>query len=179
MRLKEHYQKHILPELNTELKIDNVQAVPRLSKVVVNVGFGRQAKEKAFVDAVGAGLTRITGQKAMFTKAKKSISSFKIRQGMVIGASVTLRGERMYDFIEKLVNVTFPRVRDFRGLSDKGVDRTGNLTVGLREHLPFPEVKADEVDNVFGLEVCLSSTARTREQGLALYRKLGFPFKTN
>jgi len=146
---------------------------------VVNVGFGRHVKEKAHIDSVIAGLTRITGQKPIQTKAKKAISAFKIKDGMIIGACVTLRGARMYDFVNKLINVTFPRVRDFRGISDKGVDRKGNLTIGFREHLPFPEIKADEVENIFGLEICLATTAKTREEGLEFFRLLGIPFKTN
>jgi len=177
MRLKEQYKKNILPALKKELNIKNDLDAPRLEKVVLNVGFGRHMKEKAYIDAVISGLTRITGQKPVLTKARKSISSFKIREGNIIGASVTLRGARMYDFVEKLVNVSFPRVRDFRGVSDKSVDRTGNLTVGFKEHLSFPEIKVDEVENVFGLEICLATSAKNRAEGLELFKLLGFPFK--
>lgn len=177
MRLKEKYTKEIVPKLKEKFGYKNNLAVPKLEKVVVNVGFGRHAKEKAYIDNVVDALARITGQRPVLTKAKKSISSFKIRQGMTIGAKVTLRGQRMYDFVEKLIHISFPRIRDFRGISEKSVDPSGNLTVGFREHLAFPEIKADEVENVFGLEVCLVTTAKTREEGLELFRLLGFPFK--
>ena len=177
MRLQEQYKKEIIPGLKEKFGYKNNLQVPRVTKVTINVGFGRQTKEKAFIDNVVDGLTRITGQKPILTKAKKTISSFKIRQGMIIGACVTLRGARMYDFLEKLINVSFPRVRDFRGISDKGVDRNGNMTVGFKEHLSFPEIKTDDVENVFGLEICLSTTAKTRAEGLELFRFMGFPFK--
>ena len=113
------------------------------------------------------------------TKAKKSISAFKVREGMVIGAVATMRGDRMYDFVEKLVNISFPRVRDFRGISDKGVDRSGNMTVGLKDYSCFPELKAEDIDQVYGLEICLNTNAKTREEGLALFTAFGFPFKKN
>jgi large subunit ribosomal protein L5 len=177
MRLKEKYTKEIIPKLKEKFGYKNNLAVPKLEKVVVNVGFGRHAKEKAYIDNVLDALARITGQKPVLTKAKKSISSFKIREGMTIGAKVTLRGQRMYDFVEKLIHISFPRVRDFRGISEKSVDPSGNLTVGFREHLAFPEIKVDEVENIFGLEVCLVTTANRREEGLELFRQLGFPFK--
>ncbi|HOZ56073.1 MAG: 50S ribosomal protein L5 [Parcubacteria group bacterium ADurb.Bin316] len=179
MKLQEKYKKEIGPKLKEKFGYKNIMATPKLDKIVVNVGFGRHVKEKAHIDSVIAGLTRITGQKPIQTKAKKAISAFKIKDGMIIGACVTLRGARMYDFVNKLINVTFPRVRDFRGISDKGVDRKGNLTIGFREHLPFPEIKADEVENIFGLEICLATTAKTREEGLEFFRLLGIPFKTN
>lgn len=177
MELQEIYKKNIASKLKEQFGYKNNLEAPRLKKVVINVGFGRRMKEKAFIDAVAAGLTRLSGQKPILTKAKKSISSFKIREGNVIGACVTLRGARMYDFVHKLINITFPRVRDFRGINEKGVDRTGNLTIGIREHIAFPEISADEVENVFGLEVCLASSAKTKAEGLAFYKLIGFPFK--
>jgi large subunit ribosomal protein L5 len=177
MRLKEYYEKKVVPEMKKEIGYPNRMAVPRLIKVVVNVGFGRQAKEKAVIDRIAAGLRNITGQKPIMTKAKKSISAFKVREGMVIGAMVTLRGQRMYDFTEKLTKITFARVRDFRGLDPKAVDNKGNLTVGIKEHLSFPEIKAEEVENTYGLEVSIATTAKTRADGLALFTHLGFPFK--
>jgi len=155
----------------------NDMLVPRLDKVVLNVGFGHHAKEKEYMTSVGNVLAKIAGQKPVFTAAKKSISAFKIRDGLIIGAKVTLRGQQMYDFIDKLVNITFPRVRDFRGISEKAVDRTGNLTVGFKEYTCFPEIRVEEVDNIFGLEVCISSSAKNYETGVELYRQLGFPFK--
>ena len=177
MNLQEQYKKQIVPELKKKFALKNVFQVPRIQKVVINSGFGRQYKDKQYVDAVIDGLTRISGQKPVLNKAKKSISAFKIREGNVIGASVTLRGRRMYDFLEKLIHATFPRVRDFRGIGNQGIDVKGNLTIGFKEHLPFPEIKADEVENVFGLEICLPTTAKNREQGLELFKLLGFPFK--
>ncbi|MCX6796519.1 MAG: 50S ribosomal protein L5 [Candidatus Falkowbacteria bacterium] len=177
MRLQAKYKKEIIPKLKKEFNYSNNLAVPKLVKIVVNVGFGRHAKEKAYIDNVIAGLTGITGQQPIQTKAKKAVSAFKIREGMIIGACVTLRSARMYDFLEKLINITFPRVRDFRGIPEKGVDRQGNLTIGFREHLPFPEIKSDEVENIFGLEICLATNAKNRAEGLELFRFLGIPFK--
>ncbi|NTW22815.1 50S ribosomal protein L5 [Candidatus Falkowbacteria bacterium] len=178
MRLQERYKKEILPSLQKEFGIKNILATPRLVKVVLNVGVGRQTKEQAFVDNVEKTLTRITGQKPVKTKARKSIASFKVREGQIIGLKVTLRGQRMYDFLEKLVSVSFPRIRDFRGISDKMVDKQGNMTIGFKEHTAFPEVRAEDIDNVHGLEICIDTTAENRETGLALFRALGFPFKT-
>lgn len=177
MRLKEQYQKKIVPALKEELGIKNNMLVPRLTKVVLNVGFGRHFKEKEYISDIDNSLLKIAGQKAVMTKAKKSISAFKIREGLVIGAKVTLRGQRMYDFVEKLVNITFPRVRDFRGISAKAIDRAGNITIGFKDHTPFPEIKVEEINNIFGLEVCLSTNAKNAQEGLALFRALGFPFK--
>lgn len=177
MRLKEKYKKEILPELKKQFNLKNDMEAPKVEKVVLNVGFGRHTKEKAYISNVVDSLTRMAGQKPVLTKARKSIASFKVREGMTIGASVILRGDRMYDFLDKLVNATFPRVRDFRGLDDKSIDRNGNYTIGIKEHLAFPEIKADEVENVFGLEVCIATKAKNREEGLALFKLMGFPFK--
>jgi len=177
MRLQERYKKEILPNLQKEFGIKNVLATPSMVKVVLNVGVGRQTKEQAFIDNVEKTLTRITGQRPVKTKARKSIASFKVREGQIIGLKVTLRGQRMYDFVEKLVSVSFPRIRDFRGISDKMIDKQGNLTIGFKEHTAFPEVKAEEIDNVHGLEICINTTAKNRETGLALFKQLGFPFK--
>ena len=178
MRLKELYKKKITPELKKKFGYKNDRQVPCLTKAVINVGVGRQTKDNAYIDAVASVLARITGQRPIRTQAKKSISSFKIREGNIVGVCVTVRKDRMYDFVEKLVNVTFPRVRDFRGISEKNVDRNGNLTVGFREHLAFPEIGADEVDNIFGMEISLATTAKTRDEGLELFRLMGFPFKS-
>jgi len=177
MRLKEKYRKQIAPQLKKQFSLDNDFLVPRLDKVVLNVGFGHHAKEREYIKAVAADLAQISGQQPVLTKAKKSISAFKVREGMVIGARVTLRGQRMYDFVEKLVNITFPRVRDFRGLSKKIVDKTCNMTIGFKEHTSFPEIKIENVDNIYGLEVSLGTTANNQEQGLEFFRQLGFPFK--
>lgn len=177
MRLKERYKKEIVPQLKKDLGLTNGLLVPRLLKVVINVGFGKHGNEKEFMAGVAKTLTAISGQKPVFTKSKKSISAFKLREGMTIGAMVTLRGDRMYDFLDKLINVTFPRVRDFRGLDDKAIDKTGNFSIGFKENSAFPEMKAEDIDNIHGLEVVISSTAKNREDGLALYNAIGFPFK--
>lgn len=177
MRLNEIYKKEIIKRLKEKFGYKNVMQAPRLEKVVINVGFGRHAKEKAYIASVVEGLTAISGQKPMLTKARQSVSAFKIREGMTIGCAVILRGARMYDFIEKLVNVTYPRVRDFRGISESHVDRNGNMTVGFKEHTAFPEIKVDDVENTYGLEVCLATSAKTKEEGLELFKLLGFPFK--
>lgn len=177
MRLKEKYQKEIVPALKKELDVKNNMLVPRVTKVTLNVGFGRHFKEKDYIADVEKGLLEMTGQKPVMNKAKKSISAFKIREGQVIGAKVTLRGNRMYDFMEKLVNITFPRVRDFRGITTKGIDENGNMTVGFKEHVSFPEIKVEEINNIFGLEVSLTTNTTNRESGLMLFQKLGFPFK--
>jgi large subunit ribosomal protein L5 len=177
MRLQEKYKKEIAGALKEKFSYKNVMEIPKMTQVVLNVGIGRHTKEQAYVDNVVRTLTSITGQKPVLTKAKKSISSFKVREGQVIGVKVSLRGARMYDFIEKLVNVSFPRIKDFRGISDKMMDRTGNLTIGFKEHSAFPEIKVDDLENVHGLEICISTTATNRESGLELFRLLGFPFK--
>lgn len=175
--LRAHYQKDIVPKLKEQLGLANALQVPKILKVTLNVGVGKSLKEPNFIATVEDSLTRISGQKPIRTKAKKSIASFKIREGLVIGLAVTLRKERMYDFLEKLIAVTLPRVRDFRGLDAKAIDKQGNLTIGFRENLPFPEIKSDEIERVHGLEVCISTNARSRDAGLALFTLLGVPFK--
>ena len=177
MKLKEKYQKEIIPKLKEKFDYSNIFLVPKVEKVIINVGFGRHNKEKDYIANVEKTLTKISGQKPVFTKAKKSIASFKIREGMIIGAMVTLHGHRMYDFLDKLVNISFPRVRDFRGISEKSVDKQGNLSIGFKENTAFPEVKIDDINNIHGLEVVIHSTAENKEEGLELFRLLGFPFK--
>ncbi len=177
MKLQELYKKKIIPKLKEKFGYKNIFEVPKMNKVVINVGVGKHSKEKAYIDNVVDNLTKISGQKPVLTKAKKAISSFKIREGMIMGVVVILRGKRMYDFVEKLVNISFPRVKDFRGISEKHVDNQGNLTVGFKEHISFPEIKADEVDNIHGLEISIATSASTREEGLELFKLVGFPFK--
>lgn len=179
MRLKERYNQEIVPALMKHFSYGNPMLAPKMTSVVLNVGFGKQAKEKEVADSVVHTLTKISGQKPVLTKSKKSISAFKVRQGMVIGAKVTLRSKRMYDFVEKLVNITFPRVRDFRGINPNSIDEHGNLTVGFKENLPFPEIRPEDVAYIHGLEVTLTTNAKSREAGLELFRLLGFPFKQN
>jgi large subunit ribosomal protein L5 len=175
-RLQAKYKKEILPQLKQELHYKNDFVVPRLEKVVVNVGFGSKAKEGKYQEAIENTLQRITGQKPSATQAKKSISNFKLRAGTVVGMKVTLRRQRMYEFVDKLINVTLPRVRDFRGLRPTLVDANGNLNIGFKEHLVFPEIRSDEVEQVHGLEVTVVSTAKTKDEGYKLFALLGFPF---
>ncbi|MCX6792775.1 MAG: 50S ribosomal protein L5 [Candidatus Falkowbacteria bacterium] len=177
MRFNELYQKQVRPALKKEFSYKSDLAIPRITKVSLNVGVGRFTKDKAYVDGVVNTLTRISGQKPVLTKSRKSISAFKVREGQIVGVAVNLRGARMFDFLEKLINITFPRVRDFRGIDAKIIDRTGNMSIGFREHIAFPEVKADEIDNVHGLQITISTTAKTREEGFELFKLLGFPFK--
>lgn len=179
MSLKAKYQKEVVPQLKERFGYKNNLLVPRIQKVVINVGFGKHAKEKEAIGLIEKALTKISGQKPVMTKAKKSVSAFKLRQGQIIGAVATLRGERMYDFVDKLVNVTFPRVRDFRGISDHGVDSTGNITIGFKDYSAFPELRPEDVDTVYGLELSINTSAKNREEGLALFTALGFPFKKN
>lgn len=177
MRLKELYKKEIIPKMKEKFSYKNILLVPKLDKVVINVSFGGHSKDKSFIENIEKNLAKITGQKLILTKAKKSISAFKIREGNIIGAKVTLRGNRMYDFVEKLINITFPRVRDFRGINKKSVDGAGSLTIGFQEHLAFPEIRSDDVENIHGLEVSILTTAATREEALELFKLMGFPFK--
>lgn len=174
--LYEQYKKEVVPALQKELGYKNVMQVPRLKKVVVNAGIGRFVKEANFIDTVEKNITRITGQKPIRTRAKKAISNFKIRQGQEIGVTVTLRGARMYQFLEKLTRVTFPRVRDFHGISDKGFDKQGNYTIGFKETVAFPEIKMDELDKMHGLQVIVNTSAKSKAEGRALLSHLGFPF---
>jgi len=177
MNLKEIYQKKIIPELKKEFGYKNDMQVPKLDKVVLNVGLGKGLKDANFTENVESTLSRITGQKALQTKAKKSISNFKIRQGMIIGLKVTMRGKRMWDFVEKLIKITLPRVRDFRGLELKSLDKKGNLNIGIKENLAFPEIKADEIEKLHGLEIAVVTTAKSKAEGQSLLSALGFPFK--
>lgn len=177
MRLQDSYQKEIIPKLKEKFGYKNIFQIPRMEKVVINVGVGRHAKDKGFVENVENTLTKISGQKPVMNKAKKSISSFKIREGMVVGVSVVLRKKKMYDFIEKLINVSLPRIRDFRGIDEKVIDLQGNLNIGFKEHLSFPEIKVDEAENVHGLEITVVTNTKSREAGVELFKLLGFPFK--
>lgn len=174
--LYEKFKKEIVPALQKQLGYKNVMQVPKITKIVINSGVGRFVKESGFIDNVEKTLTKITGQKPVRTKAKKAISNFKIREGQEIGVMVTLHGKRMYDFLEKLLRVTFPRVRDFHGISAKGFDNQGNYTFGFKENIAFPEVKMEEIEKVHGLELVFVTTAKNREAGKALLTGLGFPF---
>ncbi|MFA6271841.1 MAG: 50S ribosomal protein L5 [Patescibacteria group bacterium] len=175
--LKEKYNKEIAPALMEKLGYKNAMAVPKIDKVTLNVGVGRAINDPKFLDVVKHNLERITGQKPVFTKSKKSISNFKIRAGMTVGIMVTLRGDRMYDFLTKLIYISLPRVRDFRGIPKKSVSDKGSLSIGFVEHTVFPEIHPDEIEAIHGLEVNISTTAKTKEEGLALFTLLGLPFQ--
>jgi len=178
--LKTRFNKEIAPELKKTLNLKNVMAVPKITKVTLNVGLGTYLKthNKDYSNVV-ENLTKISGQKPVLTKAKKAISNFKTRKDEIIGIKVTLRGNRMYDFLNKLINITFPRVRDFRGISPKSFDGQGNYSVGFKEHMVFPEISPDDVMKIHGVEICISTTAKDNEQGLELLKAFGFPFKTS
>lgn len=171
------YKQTVVPALKSEGGYKNVMQVPKIKKVVLNVGYGRHAKDKQYIERVEKTLTLVTGQKPVRNKATKSISNFKIRQGMEIGSSVTLRGDRMYNFLYRLINLTFPRVRDFRGLSPKSFDKQGNYALGLKEQLAFPEISGEAADAIHGLQIIVSTSAKTQKEGFALLEKIGFPFK--
>ncbi len=177
MSFKDTYHKEIKPKLSAELKIENVMEIPKVTKIVLNVGAGEAVSNKGAIDKIYEQLTLIAGQKPVVTKARKSISAFKIRMGLPIGVKVTLRGERMYSFMEKFVKVVIPRLRDFRGISDKSVDQNGNLNIGLGEQTLFPEIDFDKIDKIRGLEITLVSNAGNRERGKKLFELLGIPFK--
>jgi large subunit ribosomal protein L5 len=166
----------IRPELIKELGISNVMALPRITKVVVNSGVGK-AKDKKRNELVANRIAKITGQKPAMRGAKQSIATFKVRQGDIVGVSVTLRGDRMYAFLDKLINVAVPRMRDFRGLNIESVDEIGNLTLGFKEHVIFPETSDEEIKDVFGFAISIVTTAKTKKEAQALFRLLGFPFK--
>lgn len=176
-RLQENYEKKVIPALQKELGVANVHALPRLMKVVLNVGVGQSARDPKLTDNVIHSLERIAGQKPVVTKARKSISNFKIRKGMGIGVMVTLRGRRMYDFIDKLVNVALPRVRDFQGLKTASFDGQGNYTIAFKEHNVFPEISADTMETLHGLEVTICTAAGNKQESAALLKHLGFPFR--
>lgn len=176
-RLKEVYTKEIIPQLMKEFGYKNVMQVPKLEKIVVNMGLGEAIQNVKILDSAAEEISSITGQKAVITKAKKSIASFKLRQGMPIGCMVTLRKERMYEFLDRLMNISLPRVRDFKGVSAKGFDGRGNYSLGIKEQLIFPEIDYDKVDKVKGLNISIVTTAKTDEEGRALLKILGMPFR--
>ncbi len=176
-RLKERYEREVRPRLMTELGFRNVMEVPRLTKIVVNCGVGKATQQASLLEGAVADLTVITGQKPLVTKAKKSIAGFKLRQGSPIGAKVTLRGARMWEFFDRLVSLAIPRIRDFRGLSPTSFDGRGNYTFGVSEQLIFPEIDYDKIDTVRGMDITICTTARTDDEARALLAALGFPFR--
>lgn len=176
-RLQQKYDKDVAPALMAQFGLKNTMAVPKVTKVVLNVGLKQGLKDPKYVDAAERTLTKISGQKPVKTLAKKSISNFKIRQGMVVGMMVTMRGRRMYDFLDKLINLTLPRVRDFRGVNSKSMDARGNISLGFKEFIAFPEIKPEDTDVIHGLEISIVTDARTKERGLALLKGLGIPLQ--
>lgn len=176
-RLKDRYQKEVAPAIAKEFGIKNPMAIPRVQKVVLNMGMGEAIANAKILDTAADELRAITGQKPVITKAKKSIASFKLRQGMPIGVMVTLRGDRMYEFLDRLVSIALPRVRDFRGVSPKAFDGRGNYTIGVREQLIFPEIDFNKVDKLRGMNISIITTARNDEQARALLKGLGMPFR--
>lgn len=176
-RLREKYVKEIVPNMQKKFNYKSVMQVPKLDKIVINIGCGDATHNSKLLDAACNDLLQITGQKPVVTKAKKSIAGFKIREGQAIGCKVTLRGERMYNFLDKLISVSLPRVRDFRGLSPKAYDGRGNYTIGIKEQLVFPEIEFDDVVKVRGMDIVLVTTANTNEEAHALLEELGIPFR--
>jgi large subunit ribosomal protein L5 len=176
-RLKDKYQNEIVPALMQEFSYGSVMQVPRLTKVVLNIGLGEALQNNKALDAAVGDLTAIVGQKPVITRAKKSIAAFKLREGMQIGAMVTLRSDNMFDFVDRLVNLALPRLRDFRGVSRRSFDGRGNYSLGLREQIIFPEIDYDKVDKIRGLEVAIVTTAPDDAQGYALLKRLGMPFR--
>lgn len=175
--LLKKYRKEIVPAMQKKFGIENIMAVSKIEKVVINVGIGKMAKDDKFVEKVVRDLGLLSGQKPVFRKAKKSISGFKLREGMNIGLMVTLRGKRMYDFIGRLINVALPRSKDFRGIDLKNFDKSGNLNLGIKEHSIFPEIHYESLKDIFGLEVTVVTTAKDRERGVELLKLMGFPIK--
>ena len=175
--LKERYQNEVMPALKKALNFENIMRVPRITKVVVNVGVGEALDNAKALDAAVADMTIITGQKPVITKARMSIANFKLREGRAIGVKVTLRGERMWDFLDRLMNIALPRVRDFRGISPDAFDGRGNYSLGLREQLVFPEIEYDKIDKLRGLEVAIVTTARSDDEARQMLQMLGMPFR--
>ena len=183
LNLKDKYQKQVIPEMMKKFGYKNIMAVPKIKKVVINIGFGRmmsgknRAEQKKIYEPMLNDLALITGQRPVLTKAKKSISSFKIRKGMPVGAVITLRGQRMYDFLERLIYIGLPRSRDFQGISPSSFDKKGNLTIGIKEHICFCEVSPEKAKSIFGFEVTANTTALNKEEGMELLKLMGFPIK--
>jgi large subunit ribosomal protein L5 len=176
-RLKEFYRETVVPRLRSELKIENAMQVPRITKITVNMGVGEAVADRKVMDAAVADLTKITGQKPLITKSRKAIASFKLRAGLAVGAKVTLRGTRMYEFLDRLINIAMPRIRDFRGVSPRSFDGQGNYSLGVKEQIIFPEIQYDQVDQVRGMDITITTTAMDNRHGRALLEAFNFPFR--
>ncbi len=177
MNLRDTFNKELLPQLKDKLGVKNVMAVPKLTKVVINMGVGEALTDKKHLESAVNDLELIAGQKAVITKASKSVASFKLREGWPVGCKVTLRGDRMYDFVERLVNIAIPRERDFRGLNPKSFDGQGNYSMGIKEQIIFPEINYDNIDKIRGMDICINTSASNNEDAKALLEVLNFPFK--
>jgi large subunit ribosomal protein L5 len=176
-RLQEYYRETVVPRLRDELKIENAMQVPRISKITVNMGVGEAVADRKVMDAAVTDLTKITGQKPLVTKSRKAIASFKLRAGLAVGAKVTLRGARMYEFLDRLINIAMPRIRDFRGVSPRSFDGQGNYSLGVKEQIIFPEIQYDQVDQIRGMDITITTTAVDDRQGRALLEAFNFPFR--
>jgi large subunit ribosomal protein L5 len=176
-RLQQYYREQVVPRLKSDLKIDNLMQVPRITKITLNMGVGEAVADKKVMDAAVADLIKITGQKPLITKSRKAIASFKIRAGLPIGAKVTLRGKRMYEFLDRLISIAMPRIRDFRGVSPRAFDGQGNYSLGVKEQIIFPEIQYDQIDQVRGMDITITTTARDDRHGRALLEAFNFPFR--
>jgi large subunit ribosomal protein L5 len=177
MPLKEHYKTNVVSELKGQLGLKSIMSVPKVTKVTLNMGVGEAMNDKKLLERAVEDMTLIAGQKPLVTKARKSVANFKIRDGMPIGCKVTLRGDRMYEFLDRLIGIAIPRERDFRGLETKSFDGRGNYSMGIKEHIIFPEIDYDKVDKIRGMDICISTSAIDDESGEALLRAMKFPFK--
>jgi large subunit ribosomal protein L5 len=176
-RLRDHYREKVVPQLTKELGLANPMQVPRIEKITVNMGVGEAVADKKVMDAAVADLTKITGQKPLITKSRKSIASFKLRSGLAIGCKVTLRGAYMYEFLDRLINIAIPRIRDFRGVSPRSFDGRGNYSLGVKEQIIFPEIQYDQIDQLRGMDITITTTAPDDRQGRALLEAFNFPFR--
>ena len=176
-RLQEYYKSTVVPKLTADLKLKNAMQVPKITKITVNMGVGEAVADRKVVDAAAADMAKITGQKPLITKSKKAIASFKLRENLPIGCKVTLRGQRMYEFLDRLVSIALPRVRDFRGVSARAFDGRGNYTLGVKEQIIFPEIQYDQIDQLRGMDITITTTATDNEQGRALLEAFNFPFR--
>jgi large subunit ribosomal protein L5 len=176
-RLKEYYRETVVPRLRADLKIENAMQVPRITKITVNMGVGEAVADRKVMDAAVTDLSKITGQKPLITKSRKAIASFKLRAGLAVGAKVTLRGARMYEFLDRLINIAMPRIRDFRGVSPRSFDGQGNYSLGVKEQIIFPEIQYDQVDQIRGMDITITTTAVDDRQGRALLEAFNFPFR--
>ncbi len=176
-RLKQFYREKVVPKLKSELKVANPMEVPKIVKITVNMGVGEAVADRKVIDAAVGDMTKITGQKPIICKARKAIATFKVREGLPIGCKVTLRGDRMYEFLDRLITVAMPRIRDFRGVSARGFDGRGNYSMGVREQIIFPEIQYDQIDQIRGMDITITTTARDNKQGRALLEAFSFPFR--